>query len=242
MRIRSENVERWLAPMAVFGLKVLFLVVRRRMHLASPVANPYIPAGQETFTYCVWHDSLIAPLFIGRQPSTMALVGGHRDGGFVASCLKWLGIPSARGSASKGGAQAARQLIEESRGYHLVLTPDGPRGPRREMKPGCAFLAAHTGKPVVPTAFVCTRAWYLGTGWTDLMIPKPFSTIHVVTAPGITVPAGASREELQEYTQLIQREMDRINQVALELARPKRHAANEPQTCEEPPDDEDLCR
>ncbi|MCA9080129.1 MAG: DUF374 domain-containing protein [Planctomycetaceae bacterium] len=218
MRIRSERFEGWLAPLAVWCLKGLFLLVRRKLVLSDPVTSPYVRPQSETFTYCVWHDSLIIPLFLGRQPATMALVGGHRDGGFVANCLRWLGIPCARGSASKGGVQAVRQLIEESAGQHLVLTPDGPRGPRRTMKAGCAFLSAHTGKAVVPTACACTNAWYVGSGWTDLMIPKPFSKLYVVCAPPIVVPTAANKEQLAQFTQRIQSEMDRVQQAADELA------------------------
>ncbi|MBX3442598.1 MAG: lysophospholipid acyltransferase family protein [Planctomyces sp.] len=211
MKIRSAAIEWCLARMAVIALRALFLTVRTRWELSDPEASPYRQPGADTYLYCVWHDSLIMPLFVGRQPRTKALVGLHRDGTFLVSALGALGLPTVRGSSSRGGAQAVRQLLNETEGYHIVMTPDGPRGPRRTMKQGLAYIASRTGKPVVPTAFLCSRGWAIGTGWTDLIIPKPFCTVRVVAADGIVVPPDASREELDEYTRRIQTEMDRLN-------------------------------
>ncbi|MCA8986197.1 MAG: DUF374 domain-containing protein [Planctomycetaceae bacterium] len=219
MRIRS----RWLEPVAAWGavilFRLLFLTIRKRLIFVEPSTNPYIPPGEQTYTYCVWHDSLLAPLFIGRQPATMALVGGHRDGTFLANAMDALGIGSARGSTSAGGTAAVRFLVKEGARHHLVLTPDGPRGPRREMKTGCAFLAAKTGKGVVPTAFRYRSFWSIGTGWTNLEIPMPFTTVYAFTGPVMQIPESASREELDEWTARIQAEMDRLDAEAIEMAK-----------------------
>lgn len=187
--------------------------------MAQPKTNPYAaPTETERYTYCVWHDSLILPLFVGRQLHTTALVGMHRDGTFLMNGLRALGIPCVRGSSSRGGTQAVRQMLQETHERHIVMTPDGPRGPRRTMKPGCAFVASRTGHPVVPTAFSCRRSWRIGTGWTDLMIPRPGTRAYVVTGQPIPIPPDASRAELDEYSALIQNEMDRLNTIACELA------------------------
>jgi len=202
---------------AVILFKLLYFTLRKDVRLADSEADPYAPVSGRTFTFCVWHDSLLSPLFIARQPATMALVGGHRDGTFLANSLRNLGITTARGSTSAGGTAAVRELMQEGQNRHLVLTPDGPRGPRREMKTGCAFLAAKTQKPVVPTAFVCTRSWSIGTGWTDLTIPVPFSKVLAITAPAIEIPRKVSKEELEQWTAKIQQEMDALQIRAAEM-------------------------
>lgn len=214
MRIRSATIEWGLARLTVFAAWGLFATVRRQFFLAEPELSPYQRPANRTAIYSVWHDSLLPPLFLGRQPATKALVGMHRDGTFLANSLAALGIPCVRGSSSNGGARALRQLIDETDGYHIVVTPDGPRGPRREMKPGIAYLASRTGKFVVPTAFACTRSWSWGAGWTDLMVPKPGSTIVALTGPGIEIPPRSNREQLAHYDDLIQQEMNRLNGLA----------------------------
>ncbi len=219
MKLRNPALERLFVRGMVSSLKLLFRTVRTEFHMAEPDTNPYAtPLGTERYTYCVWHDSLILPLFVGRQRHTTALVGMHRDGTFLTNGLSALGIPCVRGSSSRGGARAVRQMLQETHDRHIVMTPDGPRGPRRTMKPGCAFVASRTGHPVVPTAFACRRSWHIGTGWTDLMIPRPWTRAYVVTGQPVPIPPDASRTELDEYTALIQNEMDRLNSIACELA------------------------
>lgn len=80
-----------------------------------------------------------------------------------------------------------RQLIREAEGKHVVMTPDGPRGPRRQLSAGVVFLAAHSGRAIVPTAFTCERGWRFGVGWTDLLVPKPFSKVHLLTGEPIHI-------------------------------------------------------
>lgn len=221
LRIRNATIERGLARLAVVAARGLFATVRRKLHYANPALSPYRPPAETTCIYSVWHDSLLMPLFLGRQPATKALVGRHQDGTFLSNALGALGISSVRGSSSNGGAQAVRQLIDETRGSHIVVTPDGPRGPRRQMKSGIAFLASRTGKLVVPTAFACTSNWSWGAGWTDLVVPRPGSTVVAFAGDGIAIPSEASRDELDQYNGLIQNEMDRLNTLATELAAAK---------------------
>ncbi|WP_339613589.1 lysophospholipid acyltransferase family protein [uncultured Rubinisphaera sp.] len=221
MRIRSRFLEPVVAWMAVLLFKMLYATLRKEIHFSDKAVNPYVPVTTGTYTFCVWHDSLLTPLFLAKQPATMALVGGHRDGTFLADSLKQLGIGTARGSTSSGGTAAVRFLMNEGKNSHLVLTPDGPRGPRREMKTGCAFLAAKTGKPVVPTAFLCKSYWSVGRGWTDLVIPKPFTRVIAVTSPPLVIPESISKEELKQWTDKIQTAMEAVDQQAREFLQNK---------------------
>lgn len=229
--------------MAVVAAWALFATVRRKTFFADPTLSPYVRPGTVTCIYSVWHDSLLVPLFLGRQPATKALVGRHQDGTFLANALDALGISSVRGSSSNGGAQAVRQLIDETQGCHIVVTPDGPRGPQRQMKSGIAFLAAHTGKLVVPTAFACTRSWSWGAGWTHLMVPKPGSTVISVSGTGIPIPQNASRTQLNDYTGRIQTEMDRLNLLADSVVQALNSRTSLPVEMKEfVSSDTDLCR
>lgn len=226
MKIKSEGLIWLFSALAVVVFRVLFMTLRTEFHLSDETTNPYQVPENQTFTYCVWHDSLLIPVFLGRQPATIAIVGQHRDGDYVSAILKAQGIDCVRGSSSKGGIQAIRQILEKGQDHHFVVTPDGPRGPRREMKSGVIFLAGKANKPIVPTAFTCRSYWSFGTGWTDLIVPKPFSTIHVVAGQPIQIPGTLRRAELDEHTTAVQTEMDRINDLAVRLASGE-HCENE---------------
>ena len=217
MRIRHPLINSTLSAGMTSSFRMLFRTLRLEFDFEVPESNPYQPAQGTTYIYSVWHDSMVVPVFAGKQPATMALVGQHNDGSYVANILKSAGIPSVRGSSSNGGAAALRKLIAETKDHHIVITPDGPRGPRRELKPGLTYLAAKTGKPLVPTAFASTRSWSMKGSWTDLMIPRPFSRVVALTGKPIEVPKKASREELDEYTAQLQTAMDELNAKAEQM-------------------------
>ena len=196
MRLRNKSVNWIIGAFAVFVFRCLFKTLRLRFHTAEKT-NPYLIEGDDRFIYCVWHDQLLIPIFGGKHRHTAALVSQNQDGGLVAAGLRSAGIQPVRGSTSRGGAQAMRQLIQESLGNHIVMTPDGPRGPRREMSAGVVFLASHSGRAIVPSAFTCERGWRFGVGWTDLLVPKPFSKVHLLTGEPIHIPPDADlRAEL----------------------------------------------
>lgn len=214
MRIQHPLLNSTLSAGMTSSFRMLFRTLRIEFDFEVPDSNPYHVAKGRTYIYSVWHDSMVVPVFAGKQPATMALVGQHNDGSYVANILKSAGIPSVRGSSSKGGATALRRLIEDTKDHHIVLTPDGPRGPRRELKPGLTYLAAKTGKPLVPTAFAASRSWKIKGSWTDQMIPSPFAKVVVLTGTPIEVPKKASRDQLDEYTAKLQTAMDELNERA----------------------------
>ena len=214
MRIQHPLLNSTLSAGMTSSFRMLFRTLRIEFDFEVPETNPYQVAQGRTCIYSVWHDSMIVPVFAGKQPATMALVGQHNDGSYVANILKSAGIPCVRGSSSKGGATALRRLIEDTKDHHIVLTPDGPRGPRRELKPGLTYLAAKTGKPLVPTAFAASRCWKIKGSWTDQVIPSPFAKVVVLAGTPIEVPKKASREELDDYTAKLQTAMDELNEEA----------------------------
>jgi hypothetical protein len=224
MRIRGQVMDRAIAAFAVLVFRGLFKTLRLQFHTAEST-NPYTINGDDRFIYCVWHDQLLIPIFGGKHRHTAALVSRNQDGSFVAAGLRSAGIVPIRGSSSRGGAQAMRQLLREAEGKHIVMTPDGPRGPRRELSSGVVFLAAHSGRAIVPTAFTCERGWRFGTGWTDLLVPKPFSKVHLLTGEPIRISPDTSR--LNQEVERVQSAMRELNDRGDQLAARPRSALSE---------------
>ena len=181
--------------------------------------NPYAASPRERFIYCVWHDSMVIPAFAGKHRFTAALTSRHADGSFVAHVLRCVGVSTIRGSTNRMGAGAMRQLMRATEDKHLVITPDGPRGPRRQVSTGIAFLASRTGRAVVPTAYSCVRCWRITGSWTNLIIPKPFTQVYLLAGEPIKVPPDLGCDELQQHVARIQAEMDRLNDTAERLSK-----------------------
>jgi lysophospholipid acyltransferase (LPLAT)-like uncharacterized protein len=111
-----------------------------------------------------------------------------------------------------------REILTAATDCDIVMTPDGPRGPYREMSRGIVFLASHSGRPIVPTAFACRRSWTIRGSWTDLVIPQPFSRVYLLAGDPIRVPAKVTRAEMDRITAEVQVKMDELNAAAANLA------------------------
>jgi len=105
-----------------------------------------------------WHgQQLMMPLaYRGRQ--AQILISRHRDGELICRIVKRFGFGAIRGSTTRGGQEALRQLIRSGRrGIDLVITPDGPKGPKHNVQPGVVALAKVTGMPIIPLTFACSK-------------------------------------------------------------------------------------
>jgi lysophospholipid acyltransferase (LPLAT)-like uncharacterized protein len=225
LRIRNRFVNWLLVASVVLLCRLLFRTLRIRFLCADPASNPYGNEAPVGYIYCVWHDAIAFPIFAGRHTRTVALVSRHQDGSYLASGLKMLGIGLVRGSSNHQGATAVRELLRLPRHFHVVVTPDGPRGPRRQIKPGLVFLAGHSGRMIVPTAFAATRVWRVRGSWTDLLIPMPYAEVVALSGQPLSIPSDATGEQLLEAERLLQAEMDRLTALAERLIQAPLHEA-----------------
>jgi len=217
VRICSPLLFRLSGFILALAMRALFWTLRLDIRTARN-ANPYAASGDARFLYAVWHDSIAMAAFGGRHVRTVALTSHHRDGLFVASVLKAIGLPTVRGSTGHRGDSALREILTTARDSDIVLTPDGPRGPYRKMSTGTVFLASRSGRAIVPTAFSCERSWTIRGSWTGLVIPKPFSKVFLLAGDPIEVPVDLSRDKLTQYAAQIQGHMDRLDAQARRLA------------------------
>ncbi len=219
MKIRNRFLHKVIAWSAVLLLRAIFLTVRVRIHVAKPGAMTNTPPiGSTRYCFCLWHDIILAALFSHKAHSLSTLVSRHQDGTYLSDLIEILGIRPIRGSASRGGAQATKQLLSMP-DQHICITPDGPRGPRRQMKDGITYIAARTDRPIVAVSVKATRCWRIPAGWSDIMIPKPFSKVIGLTSMPIEVPADLDRIQIAEVTAQVQDEMDRLDALGDRLIR-----------------------
>ena len=105
-----------------------------------------------------WHAQQLMVLAGYRGTRGNVLISQHQDGEIIARIIARFGHGVVRGSSTRGGALALRELIRIGRsGADLVVTPDGPKGPRQVAKLGVVQLAKATGLPIVPLAFGCSK-------------------------------------------------------------------------------------
>jgi lysophospholipid acyltransferase (LPLAT)-like uncharacterized protein len=108
---------------------------------------------------------------------------------------------------------ALRQMLRLAAAAHLAVTPDGPRGPRRHVQPGVAYLAARTGLPIVPVGMGYRSCWRMKS-WDRFVVPKLGSRATCITGTPICVPAEVGRDGLEHYRLLLEQELNRLNDLA----------------------------
>jgi len=139
------------------------------------------------FLFALWHQALVPLLWDHRQRDIALLVSGHRDGDLVGRAAERLGYRLIRGSSTRGGGPAFREVVRALRDSTAVaITPDGPRGPGRVVKPGIVRAARLAGVPILPVMASADRVWHLGS-WDRLFVPQPFARVRVVYGPPIHI-------------------------------------------------------
>lgn len=181
-------------------LRGLFTTLRIRV--ADP-AGHLLATDNQPVIYAFWHNRILAitAAFLRVYPrgrrGVLVLTSASKDGMWLGALAARLGMGSVRGSSSRRGATAMRELLERvAAGYDIAITPDGPRGPRYEMGPGMVYLAQKTGISIVPIHAHFSRCWSLRT-WDGFRIPKPFSRLEVTLASPERIAEEASEEEFQ---------------------------------------------
>ncbi len=175
MRLRViDGAVRWIAAPVLKLLASTWrirLVHEDRWRALYQALQPHV--------FLLWHEALLPLLWQHRGQGIAIVVSEAREGRYLSDFAASLGYRSLLGSSTRGGARALLGAVRELQaGRPVAFTPDGPRGPRRELKPGVVAAAQRGGAPIVPLHAEADRAWRLHS-WDRLMIPKPGARVWV---------------------------------------------------------------
>ena len=155
-----------------------------------------------------WHACILSATYYFRAQKVAIMVSRSFDGELITRVVDRLGYRVVRGSSSRGAARALREMHDQAgQGAYASFTADGPKGPRFIAKPGPVLLARHTQQPIYCFHLAPLHAWQLNT-WDGLLIPKPFTKVHLRWSKPIEVPADAGHEQLQAFHAQMQAALD----------------------------------
>lgn len=172
-----------------------------------------------------WHERL--PLMTalrmrakhdGIAERMVVLVSRHSDGRFIGDIMRRFDLEVVHGSTARkgqdrGGAAGLRALLDRlAAGCSVVITPDGPRGPRRQAAPGVAQLAALSGVKLLPCAAQTSRKITLGS-WDRMVLPLPFGRGVLVCLPPLSVPRDGYAAALPAIQAAMTEAADRADQL-----------------------------
>jgi lysophospholipid acyltransferase (LPLAT)-like uncharacterized protein len=171
---------------------------------------------KRVFIFALWHENVVATLkaHAYKEP-WLTLASKSKDGDYAAFVATKLGFTPVRGSSKrknkdKGGKEAMLHYVRGMQnGMSGGITVDGPRGPRRQCKPGVVAIAHQTGAPIVPVTSVASSYWEFNS-WDRFKIPRPFSTITVTYGQPILIPEQATLEEYSSYAEKVTQALNEL--------------------------------
>lgn len=192
-----------LAPSAVRLLGWTWRVERRGD------AGLALLASDQPWVTAMWHGRMLTlmPVRLHCRRGIGVLVSPSDDGGLATKALRRFGYRVIRGSLSRGGSRALREMHEWlAGGGQLVVTPDGPRGPRHAINVGTAWLARATGAPILPVGVAVDRAWRLRS-WDHFTIPKPFARLCIVYGDPVRIAAEVGDAALETISAAVRHQL-----------------------------------
>jgi hypothetical protein len=189
--------------------------------------DPIFPECCGQKMYIFWHEYILLPLYLRGNCNLAMLLSRHHDAELLSHAAHHLGFDCVRGSTNRGGVAAIRAMLAKSRTMHLTVTPDGPRGPRRRLAPGCVYLASKQRLPLVVMGFGYDRPWRIRTAWDQFAIPRCYSRARAVTSGEVFVPPNLDRCGLEHFRQRIERLLNRLTDEAEAWAESGNRKANQ---------------
>jgi len=204
----------WLASRAF--CKLLQIAPRtqnlRVLDMSDGLCPPFGPMRRPAILV-MWHECIGLTVGLGFHSPVTLLVSQHRDANWLTAAAQGMGFDIVRGSTTRGGGAALRKLKELSTTHSMVITPDGPKGPRRVMSMGAVYLASLLQLPIVPVGVGMRNPWRLNT-WDRFAVPKPGQRARIIFGPTIEVPRKCGRDVLDQYAAAIGQDLDQVNDVA----------------------------
>jgi hypothetical protein len=210
MKIESPLLHKFGGLLGAAAVRWWMSTLDYKVAYYDRAVDPVFPECRGQKIYIFWHEYILFPLYLRGHCNLAMLLSRHRDAEVLSYAAYHLGFDFVRGSTNRGGAAAIRGLLAKSQNMHLTITPDGPRGPRRHLAPGCVYLASKLGMPLVVMGYGYDRPWRVRSAWDQFAIPRPHSRARAVPSGEIFVPPDLDRRGLEHFRLKIERLLNRL--------------------------------
>ena len=207
MKIQNRHMVHAVGRVGAWTVRCLSGSCRYHFRYADPSVDPAVARRTgRRFIYAFFHEVMLFPAHYWSWPEMQILISDHSDGELIAQVVRRLGFGVVRGSTTRGGARALREMTQRIDRGHLCVTPDGPRGPRRHVHQGLAYLASRTGLPIVGAGMAFQEPWRVRS-WDRFAVPRPGRPAACVVPEPVFVPPDADRETLEACRAEVERRM-----------------------------------
>jgi len=195
-------------PLAYCVIKLLSWSMRIKV-VNDHIQDEYRRRGEPAIG-AFWHGRLLMMPAGYRGNKLTILISRHQDGELISRTANYFGFKSIRGSTTRGGFSAMREMLKASRErYDIAITPDGPRGPRYHVQNGIIELARRTGMTIIPLTFSSSRK-KLFRSWDRFLFPYPFSRGVFIWGEPVFVPRQINGREFEQKRLLLEKRLREI--------------------------------
>jgi len=209
MKLDHPLIYKFAALLGTTAVRAWMDTLDYRVAFYDPDVDPASPRCRGQKIYVFWHEYILFPFAMRGNCNLAMLLSRHRDAEVLSYAARHMGFEFVRGSTNRGGVAALRQLLDKSRHMHLAITPDGPRGPRRQLAPGPIYLASKLGIPLVAMGVGFNRPWRVPS-WDRFAIPRPCSRARCILSPELQVPPDLDRDGLEHFRLKIEQVLNRL--------------------------------
>jgi len=186
----------FIPPIIYIVMRLLWFTYRKKYHFIDELIDGQCMA-------ITWHgELLISPQVyrhLRKHQKTSAIIAQHHDGDLIAKVLNFLNISGLRGSSRRGAKSVLINSIKAlNEGDSIMITPDGPKGPRYSMSDGAVALALRAKLPLMVVNYKPKHYWQLNS-WDKFLIPKPFTTLDIFHQ--VLDVESLEKEEAKKYLQ-----------------------------------------
>jgi lysophospholipid acyltransferase (LPLAT)-like uncharacterized protein len=211
-------VLRSLLPPAVAWL-VKAIGVTWRVQVVRGDLERNVRARRRNVIYAFWHGHLLYLMYRYRGSGVYILVSQSRDGEMLSQILRYFGLPTIRGSSSRGGRRSLLELVRLARvGASAAIAPDGPRGPRHHVRSGVITFARLTEMPIIPVA-VGARWKIEFHSWDRFLLPLPGSRVLVAYGEPVLVSSDADTAVLEQKRQELEGKLLKLTEEVTQVGR-----------------------
>jgi lysophospholipid acyltransferase (LPLAT)-like uncharacterized protein len=199
---------RLIPPLAALLIKGLMLSCRVVRIEGLERTQEAVSQTRGGAVYATWHQRMSYHFHHFGARHVTVMISRSRDGEYAARMARWLGFRDVRGSSTRGGGRALKEIIERMRQGEIGgMLADGPQGPPRRAKIGSVIMARDAGVPLVPVLWGADRCWAFNS-WDRYLVPKPFARVAILYEEPILVPPDAAGDRLEAFRALFE---DRLN-------------------------------
>jgi lysophospholipid acyltransferase (LPLAT)-like uncharacterized protein len=195
-----------------FGILIIKIISSTyRIKIINPETEQNVLKMGKVPIYASWHQRFFPGIaLIGARNPISIMISQSRDGEMISKIATSFGWHPVRGSSSRGGSHALKELYKLiGQGYKVGHIVDGPRGPHGIVKSGLLLIAQQSGMPIIPTIISPEKKWVFNS-WDRFMVPKPFSRIIIRFGDKIFVSNDTQGEAFEEKRFSIERMLEEL--------------------------------